>query len=319
MAIDLEVLWHAVSSVVSFFLIGYLGYCLAKRGWFTDESSVMLSRMVASVIIPINLLYNINTSTTKEHFLPLMHFMFLPAAAILLAMAVSYLVARWAGVSRSHRNIFINAFSCSNTINIGLPINLALFGVESIPAILIYYMGNTVVFWSIGNYLLASDAKTDRHVPVVSLETAKQILSPPIRAFLAGLVLLLLNVRLPDVLADAGRHVAAMTTPLSIICIGIAIFQTGFANMRLDREMGLICLGRFVIGPLILIALLHFFPVPPLMRNVFIIQASLPPMSNIALLSMQYKTDSGFAAMVVSFATLCSLVTIPVFMVIISS
>lgn len=319
MAIDMAALMRAVECVVSFFIIGLLGYCLTKRGWFTSESSTMLSRLVTNVIIPVNLFYNINIGTTKEHFLPILPYLFVPAASILIVMLIAAVVARKVNMLPSHRNIFITASACSNTINIGLPINLALFGTESLPAILVYYMGNTIVFWTLGNYLLASDAPGGQKAPIVSAATLRRIFSPAILGFIAGLTLLLLNVKIPPVVGIAGSQLAGMTTPLSIICIGIAIYQTGLKNIRLSRDVGLITLGRFVVSPLVLLGLLHLFPVPDLMRKVFIIQASLPPMTNIALLAIQYKSDAEFASVSVSFGTLCALVTVPVFMVLLTS
>jgi predicted permease len=239
--------------------------------------------------------------------------------SVLIVMLLALVFVWRVNMIQSHRNIFITACACSNTINIGLPINLALFGAEALPAVLVYYMGSTVVFWTLGHYLLASDARDMPKAPVFSLTTGKRILSPPICGFLAGLLLLVLGIKIPPAIGIAGSQIAGMTTPLSIICIGIAIYQTGLRNIRVSRDVGLIALGRFVVSPLVIIGLLYFFPVPEMMRNVFIIQSSLPPMSNIALLAIKYKSDSGFAAVSVSFGTLCALVTVPAFMVSLTS
>lgn len=307
---------HGLESIVTFFLIGWLGYWLTRRGWFGDESSSMLSRLVAQVTIPLNLIYYLNTATTKEHFLPILPYVLLPTLSILVTMGIGALTAGMLRVSEAHRGVFISAYACSNTINIGLPLNLALFGTESLPAILVYYMGNTIVFWTIGNYLVASCGSPEP-VPLVSRQTLSRAFPPPIIAFFAGLALLLLDVRIPSVFADACRHVGGMTTPLAIICIGIAICQTGLSNLRVDRELAAISFGRFVVSPLVLLGFMCFFPVPDLMRKVFIIQSSLPPMSSIALLAIHYKTDSRFAAVAVSLTTLTAPITVPVFMMLI--
>jgi predicted permease len=245
--------------------------------------------------------------------------MLIPAASVLIVMVAAFLFARFINMRRDHRSIFAISSSCSNTINIGLPINLALFGTDALPAVLLYYMGNTVIFWTLGHYYLAADAPGAAKTPVFSGTTLRRIISPPICGFLAGLLLLVLNVKIPPLLGIAGNQIGGMTTPLSIICIGIAIYQTGLKNIRLSRDVGLIALGRFVVSPLVVLGLLYFFPVPELMRNVFIIQASLPPMSNIALLAIKYNTAPGFASVAVSFGTLCALVTVPLFMVLLTS
>lgn len=318
MAINTGVFWHALETITTFFLIGYLGFYLAKKGWFSDESSNLLSRLLTRVVIPLNLVYSIRTALTKEEFLANIGSALMPFLSIVLSLGIAWLLARWAKVERRHRSIFITAFSCSNTINIGLPINLALFGEVSLPAVLIYYMANTVLFWSVGNYLLASDSDAIAPAPLLSRQTAKRILSPAIIAFLIGVALLLLDIRIPVVLGNAAKYLGGMTTGLATMCIGISIFETGIRNIKLNREVLLICLGRFVISPLLLLGLLYWMPVQTISRNVYIIQSSLPPMTSIVLLAMYYKTDEKFASVAVSFATLCSIVTVPVFMVLLA-
>ncbi len=305
---------RAVECVVAFFLIGLVGYYLTKRRWFSAESSALLTRLLTGVIIPVNLCCNINASATKADFLPILHYMFLPAASIVIVMFLAWLLLRAMPMEQSHRNIFIAACGCSNTINIGLPISLALFGTEALPGVLLYFMGNTTVFWTLGNYLLALDAPDMEKAPVLSRTTVKRIFSPPILGFLAGLTLLVCNVKLPPMISIAGSQLGGMTTPVSILCIGISICLAGLRNIRVSRDIVLVGAGRFVASPLVMLCLLHFFPVPEIMRNVFIIQASLPPMANIALMAIKYKADAAFASVTVSFLTLCALVTVPLFM-----
>ncbi len=320
MSINAAATMRAVESVASFFLIGFLAYWLTKKRWFTDESSMTLSRLLTYVILPVGMFYSINVSAAKDRFLPLIPYALAPAASVLAAMLLAIAAARVLGMPKSRRSVFAASFSCSNTIFIGLPVNLALFGTESLPLALLYYMGNTTVFWTLGNYLLASDAPGGgERAPVLSLTTAKRIFSPPLLGFAAGLLLLALGVRIPPLIGIAASQLGGMTTSLSIICIGIAMCRTGLANIRVTRDVGLVALGRFVVSPLILLGALHFFPVPELMRNVFLIQASLPPMSGISVLAIQYRMDAGFAAVSLSFTTLCSLITVPVFMALLTS
>ncbi len=310
---------RAVECVVSFFLIGLLGYQLTKRKWFSEDTSILLSRFTSQIVIPLNLFYNINVTTSKGAFLPLLPYMFIPTVSIILVMLIAAAVARGIGMERSHRSVFITACACSNTINIGLPINLILFGSEALTSVLVYYMGNTVMFWTVGNYLLAADAPGGAKPRVFSWSTLRRIFSPQIIAFLAGLFLLSLNVRIPPLLGIAASQVGGMTTPLSILCIGIAIYLAGIRNIRLTRDIALISLGRFVLSPLIVAGLLYFFPVPDIMRKVFILQSSLPPMTNIALLAIQYRSDAKFASIAISFYTLAALLTVPIFMLLIGS
>lgn len=310
----LDIFLHSSETIVTFLLIGVLGYYLAKRGWFDGDSSVMLSRLLAKIIIPLNLLYNIETSMTREIFLANASSIPMPVLAQILSIGAGWVVATLVKVPQRHKSIFIVTFACSSTMNIGLPINLALFGDTAITAILMYYMSNTIIFWTIGNSMLAADSPVQKQVPMLSLPGVKRMFSPSLMAGVIGAGMLLAGISLPGVIENAMKHVGNMVTPVSTMCIGIAIFETGWKNIKLTREVGLLCLGRFIIAPVILAVLLWFSPVEALTYKVFMIQASLPPPPTVALLAIFYKTDAEYASVSISFATLCALVTVPVYM-----
>jgi len=61
-------------------------------------------------------------------------------------------------VRKDRRGTFASMFSLSNTIFIGLPVNLMLFGDSSLSYALLYYIANTILFWTIGVYGIARDA-----------------------------------------------------------------------------------------------------------------------------------------------------------------
>lgn len=100
--------------------------------------------------------------------------------------------------------------------------------------------------------------------------------------------------------------------------IGITLQSMGLSKIKLSRELLLVFLGRFVVSPLVIIAIASVVPLPDLMWRVFIVQSSLPVVSSMALLASYYKSDSEFAAVTVSSTTLLFLITVPLFMIIIT-
>ncbi|MCC8190040.1 MAG: AEC family transporter, partial [Planctomycetes bacterium] len=242
----------------------------------------------------------------------------LPLTSILAMLGLGFLVRRLIRVPPGRRGIFTASFAFSNSIFIGLPVNMALFGEEALPYVLLYYFASTSLFWSVGNYLIASDGQTTPS-PIVSLDTLKKIVSPPMLGFLSGLFLVLLGVKLPGVLANTARFMGGMTTPLVLLALGVMICDMGLSKIRFTRELFLVMVARFVVAPLLIILLTGLVPVDSLMRRVFIIQASLPVISSLALLAKFYNSDYDTATINVSATTMMSLVTVPVFMVIGSS
>ena len=95
---------------------------------------------------------------------------------------------------KGHRGIFQSTFTTSNTIFVGLPVTMALFGEEAIPYTLLYFFANTTFFWTLGNACIQADSKEFSYQQMFTLKTLRRIFSPPILGFLASLIILILNI-----------------------------------------------------------------------------------------------------------------------------
>lgn len=58
---------------------------------------------------------------------------------------------------------------------------------------------------------------------------------------------------------------------------------------------------------------------PTLMKQVFILQAAMPVMTNAPVVSKLYNADADYAAIMVTETTLVSVIVIPILMVIIKA
>ena len=219
---------------------------------------------------------------------------------------------------KGHRGIFQSTFTTSNTIFVGLPVTMALFGEEAIPYTLLYFFANTTFFWTLGNACIQADSKEFSYQQMFTLKTLRRIFSPPILGFLASLIILILDIPLPKFFMDTAQYMGNLTTPLALIFIGVTLYSMGLKKFRFDLGLIGICLGRFIIAPLSMYLLSFIFPMPELMFKVFVIMASLPAMIQTVVLSSLYNTDTEYATLVVSATTLLSIITIPIYMVLLS-
>lgn len=313
----MEILLHAIEGVFSLLLIGLMGYTMAARGWFSEETKAILPKLVTLASLPLYLMSNLVTTFHRDDLLHVISGVIVPALSMLLCFIISWIFVKLFKVEKKHEGAFKAAFSTSNSIFIGIPVNIALFGEESLPYVLLYFFANTTFFWSIGNYCISSD-RPGKKVQIFSVDMMKKIFSMPTIGFLLGLVFVMLNVQLPDFLLKTARYMGSMTTPLAIIFIGVTLFYVDLKKIRLNKDILLVIFGRFIISPLSIIAICYFIPIPELMRKVFIIQASLPVMAQLAIMTAFYKVDAEYGAIVVSLTTLLSIVTIPICMVLIS-
>ena len=86
-------------------------------------------------------------------------------------------------------------------------------------------------------------------------------------------------------------------------------------KVRWQKGYALVLVGRFLIAPALLILSARLFPAAPsLMRNVLLIQAAMPVMSQTPIVAKASGGDEEYAAGGVALTALCSLIAIPAYM-----
>ncbi|MGT2906930.1 AEC family transporter [Streptococcus dentiloxodontae] len=302
----------SISGILVMLIMIGVGYALGMRGWFDDRSRSLLARLVTQIALPCYMVYTITQRFTATDLIAMLPNIRYPALSMVILLGIAIAFAQLFSIRRKHSGLFISMFFNSNTIFIGLPINQALFGEASIPYVLIYYMCNTTFFWTVGTYLIQRDGFGETRLDW--RESLRKILSPPLLGFLLGLVLTLLNIRLPQFLASDLQYLGNLTTPLSMIFIGLSVQKAGLSQLTLGKDQVLILLGRFVIAPLLMWGILVMTDLPALMKEVFIIQSAMPVMTNAPVVARLYGADSDYAAVMVTETTLATMLVIPILM-----
>lgn len=311
------VLLDAVEGVLSLLLMGLIGYILAWKGWFNEESKALLPKLITYVSLPLFLLSSLTSTFKSDELVHMVYGAVVPMLSMIICLFFSLGLGKILKVDKKHIGLFHTTFTTSNSIFIGVPVNIALFGEQSLPYTLVYFFANTIFFWTVGNYYISSDSKKSK-VKLISMDSLKKIFSMPVIALIVALLLILLQIKLPNFLMNAAKYLGNMTTPLAIILIGVILHSIDLKKIKWDRDLIWVMVGRFIISPLSILLVIYFIPVPELMRKVFIIQASLPAMAQTAILASFYQTDIEYATLIVSVSTLASIITIPIFMLLIS-
>ena len=307
----------AFSGILTIFSVALLGYLLARGKYIPADGAAILPRCITNIALPPYLLRTVTTTFGRDQLVHLVYGALLPLLSIILAFGIAFLLARLLGLAKGRRGVFCTAFATSNTMNIGLPINIALFGEASLPYVLLYFFANIVFFWTVGNYAIARDGEGPPPA-LCSPDTVKRICSPPLIGFCGGLALVLLDLRLPVFLDKAFQYIGGMSMGLILIYLGFMLHDTMSRKYRMEKDALAILAGRFIISPLIIVLLASCVDIPDMMRNVYIIQSSLPVMVNLLLLAGHYKASPGFAAMIVGISTFSSIFVIPVYMLLLS-
>ena len=308
----MDIFLRSISGILVILGMILVGFVIGEKGWFDDKSRGLLAKLVTQVALPFYMLYTITQRFTAADLLIMLPALRFPALSMVILLGIATAVARIFAVRQDRRGLFISMFFNSNTIFVGLPINQALFGDASIPYVLIYYMCNTTFFWTLGTYLIQRDGEGEAQFDLKT--SLKKVFSPPLMGFILGLVMVMLQIKLPAFLASDLQYLGNLTTPLSMIFIGLSVSHVGVKQLVLGKDQLLILFGRFLVAPLLMATIVYWAPLPSLMKQVFIIQSAMPVMTNAPVVARLYGADSDYAAVMVTETTLATMVVIPILM-----
>ena len=308
----MDIFLRSISGILVILGMILVGFVIGEKGWFDDKSRGLLAKLVTQVALPCYMLYTITQRFTAADLLIMLPALRFPALSMVILLGIATGVARIFAVRQDRRGLFISMFFNSNTIFVGLPINQALFGDASIPYVLVYYMCNTTFFWTLGTYLIQRDGEGEAQFDLKT--SLKKVFSPPLMGFILGLVMVMLQIKLPAFLASDLQYLGNLTTPLSMIFIGLSVSHVGVKQLVLGKDQLLILFGRFLVAPLLMATIVYWAPLPSLMKQVFIIQSAMPVMTNAPVVARLYGADSDYAAVMVTETTLATMVVIPILM-----
>ena len=303
----------SITSIIPIIAIIVLGYILQVKGWFGDAFGPNLSRLIMNVALPASIFVSVMKYLTLDKLISLSGGLLYTFVAFILGYIVAYIAVVVFKVRPGRRGTMINTFVNANTIFIGLPLNVALFGDQALPYFLIYYITNTISTWTLGVYLMTSDSKSGQ-----SKETSKfdwkKLLPAPLVGFLVALLFLILRISIPDFATNTLTYVGNIVTPLSLIYIGIVLAKAGLNTIAFDKDTIVTLVGRFILAPLIMLLVLKFFA--PNMETVefktFMIQSATPALAVLPILANQGKGDVEFSTNVVTLSTVLFIVVIPI-------
>ncbi|MDY4002529.1 AEC family transporter [Streptococcus orisratti] len=303
----------SITSIIPIITIIVLGYILQVKGWFGDAFGPNLSRLIMNVALPASIFVSVMKYLTLDKLISLSGGLLYTFVVFILGYIVAYIAVVVFKVRPGRRGTMINTFVNANTIFIGLPLNVALFGDQALPYFLIYYITNTISTWTLGVYLMTSDSKSGQSKETTKFDW-KKLLPAPLVGFLVALLVLILRIPIPDFATNTLTYVGNIVTPLSLIYIGIVLAKAGLNTIAFDKDTIVTLVGRFILAPLIMLLVLKFFSqnMATVEFKTFMIQSATPALAVLPILANQGKGDVEFSTNVVTLSTVLFIVVIPI-------
>ena len=211
---------------------------------------------------------------------------------VLIVLLLSMLIARKLFKDQKERSIATVAAIIGNTGNLGIPINIAIFGEASIPYTTIVNLVNVFVVYSFGVYYYSRgnfDVKT-------SLKNIAKI--PILWAAIIALILSISGYKPSKVIENMLMMGAYASITMQLFLFGIYLYGTQIKEMN-RTLFSLVTALKFIILPLVAFAVLYPLDLSPMIKGIIFIELMMPlAIANVNLASLYECTPKVVTALV---------------------
>lgn len=295
-------------SLLKIFLILLPGVYFGRKNIIDEKQCEGISSIVVNIAWPCLVI----TALQMEFSETLLINSGLLAGAFVVISVLAYVVGmvlcRFVKTENQITYLIIYMFLFSNTGFMGIPVCQTLYGEEGVfYAALMDSLSDVFVF-TVGTFLVK------KSMGVVIKNNPKELITPGLISIAIGVTLFLLDVKLPSLLGETLATIGGITTPLAMFIIGYKLGKMKVKDMLGDRTAYIVSAFRLLILPaMVLVALMAFGVEMTILTKVIAIQVAMPVATCTVIFVEQYKGNTQFATKCVLLSTLLSVVTIPIF------
>ncbi|MGB9780491.1 AEC family transporter [Caldanaerobacter sp.] len=295
--------------LVEIFIVMAVGYYVAYIKLVKEEHFKMLADLTILVATPLLIFYSMYVNYTPELLKASYKLPLVSSFTVVLTLLISAFIFKLLKVPEEKKNALYALSSFSNTIFLGLPINMALYGDISLPYVILYDLGHTPLFWTLGIWVLSDDKSFD-------IKGLKQILNPSFISIVLSFMVASLRIHVPEVIMKSAHMIGSIAIPMALLFIGMNMYviEKGDVNYFLFIP----ALIKLILTPLIAFLLVYYLNLPVIAKKVAVLEAAMPTMITVAIVARQMNEKNSFASTVVFIANLLSFLTIPIFLVLLN-
>jgi predicted permease len=300
---------NLTNTILTMLILGLLGFGLKKTKVADKRTDKFITVLLVNICTPALMISTTLTNFTIRIFLDSYKSIGVAVLSTLCVMAVSSLFAKMLSLKGMDRGQFLAMCSFSNVIFVGLPLITGIFGTGVVPYLMLYFIANTLTFWTLGIYLLSKDSGKG-----FSSKNLLKIINLPILGFITGLLLLYYGISLPPYVMDSINALKAIMTPLSLIFVGSTIGDLTLERVGSPVTTVVILLMRFVVSPLMVLLLFKLIPMPEELVKVFIVCAGLPAMTNISIAVGKYGGNPSYSSFITALTSGVFILVVPFYL-----
>jgi len=298
------------------FLLIAIGYIVVKTGWMPKENVRPLAWFVVNIGLPAALF----KALSSRSFQDILHYDYLLVYGLgsLLSFATLFILARLRKKSITECALFGLGASVSNSLMVGFPIIIQLFGDQALVPFALTLIIENLFILPLALALADTGQQKNSHFFVAFVKSISQLIKNPIIIAIAiGVASTVVDIQPPKLVSHVIDVLAVTVGGVSLFAIGGML--VGLEVKGMINDISSIVIGKLILHPLCVFFFILLFPTMPLLfKQVAIILACMPMFSIFAVIGMRYQYGSLCSAVLLP-ATLVSFLTINLMLWFISS
>jgi len=308
-----------VSKVLVVFIYIGVGFIANRLKVLPEESVKHFISLVMGITVPCLMISSITGQEINGS-------MYRNTILVLVLSAVIYIVTAvlttllsdriFPGKEQQDRNVLASAMTGCNSGFMGLPIASAVFG-----ELVFYYLAIQTIVNNTYLFVLSLSQLHHREGQKSSKslrEKLRPLINPTSVATVVAVIMLFAGLHLPEYIMGIVEPLGDVTIPLSMILVGVQLGETDFGRLLSDKDLLITSSVKLILMPVIALLILTPFHVDPVVKLTSLLAVCFPSAVIGVAVAAQEQKNTLLMAEAVSVSTLLSIITLPVWIMIIS-
>lgn len=299
----MEQFGYMLKAQVMILALCLLGYLLRRLRVISDEARKGITDLVLTVMLPCTIFRSFRQQIDATQIRTLLWVLLAGVGVCVISWLLSRVLYR--SVEPSKRTIMQFGTLISNFTFVGLPMVEATYGSVGLVYAAIFAIPLRFCTWTIGAALFVQETNRRR-------QFQKALLNPCFLAVFVGLAWMFADLPMPDVCDSIIKSLGNCSTPLSLIIVGTILGDVPIRE-ALDWKALYVTAVRLILLPGIVLVALRLMGFDPVGTAAAVVLTGMPIAMVTAMFAEKYGADAQFASKCVFLSTLLSLVTVPLF------
>ena len=287
---------------VMLFVYLSVGYYLAKIGKISDQGLKEAGFFLSNFALTCAIFNSFQTPYTTEKFRLIKESLLVALILIIFLIILSFILTRLFKINSEKKETWRACCIFSNILFIGIPIVDSLYGEVGLIVLVSFNTIFNLFLFSIGESIFSGTL-------IISLK--KVLKTPAILSMALGMLLFVLDIRLPIFLGTPIQVLASFTAPLAMIINGAMFYGTSFKKLIKNKDIILFCLVRLILIPVLAMFIFRPFISNEMVFALLVLVAAMPSGSLNSVFAEMYQGKGQLASNYIISSTLVSLITVP--------